>query len=493
MFSFIRNFFFRNNSASQTVIKNTVWLLGGEVLGRIIRFSLVIYAARILGTAEYGVFSYALSIAALLTLLADFGIAPVLTREASKNVSERSKYFATAFLIKLQLVLIIILATIFLLPQITRLDSISVLIPLIILVFVFDSFREFGFGMNRALEKMELEALIKVFLNLAVVGLGFWVLFTLPTAYNLLIAYVLGTGLAFLATAFILRSYLFSLFRFVDFSLMGHIVKTAIPIGFLQVLGALMLNTDMVMLGWWEVESQIGLYSGANKIILLLYVLPNLIAASAFPAFSRLAKTDKEQFRDIFEKVLATTFLLSLPLVVGGFLTAPALIHFLYGAQYADSVPVLLILLPTILIVFPSTILANALFAHNEQRKFLWFVALGVLSNIALNIVFIPRWGISGVALATLGSVLLTNVFIWQATKKVVSFALFRYIYKALIASLIMGLGVWFFGIYLSLPFLLMLLIAIVLYIVSLILLKDSLLQSLIGIFQGRVGNKKIS
>lgn len=486
MFRFFRNFFLSNTSPSQTVLKNTTWLFTGEVVGRVIRFILVVYSARILGAGEYGIFSYALSLAALLTLLADFGIAPMLTREAAKHKELRETYFSTSFVIKIVLLLVTILLTILVVPSITKLGAISSLMPMILLLFIFDSLREFAFGMNRALENMEHEAMVKVFLNVVVVGLGFFVLYTSPAATELLWAYVAGAALALLVTIGILWRYVVRIFSAVNWGLIPKIIVTAWPIGLLQVLGALMLNTDMIMLGWWESEVNIGLYAGANKIILLLYVLPNLVAAAAFPMFSRLAQNAKERFHLVFEKIVAGTFLLSLPIAVGGLVTAPALIDFLYQSEYAGSVTTLIILLPTLLIVFPSTVFSNALFAFNEQRRFIWFVVLGVVSNIIFNIILIPRYSIEGVAIATLGSQLLTNFFVWRAMQKVAPFSIFPHLGKMGAAAVAMG-AVVFLVSSLDWPFLLVVLVGALVYAGMLLVLREPLLTEVILVIKRKM------
>ncbi len=65
----IRKFLFVNSSIKQTIIKNIVWLSGGVTISRILRSLVIIYAARILGTEGYGIFSYAISFAAILNVI----------------------------------------------------------------------------------------------------------------------------------------------------------------------------------------------------------------------------------------------------------------------------------------------------------------------------------------------------------------------------------------------------------------------------------------
>ena len=92
-------FLFRNTSARQTVAKNTIWLSVSNFGGRIIKAAVVIYAARVLGAAGWGIFSYAVTLAGFLTLFIDPGINSILMRETAKSSEEeQKKILSTALL-----------------------------------------------------------------------------------------------------------------------------------------------------------------------------------------------------------------------------------------------------------------------------------------------------------------------------------------------------------------------------------------------------------
>jgi len=88
MWQKIKSFLFKNGTSSQTVAKNTVWLSISNFGGRIIKAAIIIYGARVLGTAGYGVFSYAVTLAGFFTLFVDPGINSVLIREGAKASPE---------------------------------------------------------------------------------------------------------------------------------------------------------------------------------------------------------------------------------------------------------------------------------------------------------------------------------------------------------------------------------------------------------------------
>jgi O-antigen/teichoic acid export membrane protein len=70
----IKQFLLHNTSTHQTILKNTTWLFSGQIIGRLLRATIVIYAARVLGANNWGAFSYALGIAAFLTVFTDIGV-----------------------------------------------------------------------------------------------------------------------------------------------------------------------------------------------------------------------------------------------------------------------------------------------------------------------------------------------------------------------------------------------------------------------------------
>lgn len=434
----IKSFLFVNQSAKQTVLKNAVWLLGGEATSRLIRAVIVIVSARVLGAAEYGAFAYAMAIAGFLTIFADIGLSSVLTREAVKSPELRKKYFATAFAVKIGLVFINVALVFFVAPLLTKIEAARALLPLIAFIIIFDTLREFGFGLNRALEKMEREALVKVITNLAIVGFGFFLLFKLKSAFGLAIAYLVGSGIGFLLTVWILRAYLKDL-KAVDKKLILPILSVAWPIGLLAVLGAIMINTDMVMLGFWLSAQEVGYYASAQKIIQLLYIFPTLLASAAFPIFTRLAQFNPDRFRQVLEKVVSGAIAAATPIAIGGVLLSSQIINLLYGAEYLPAANAFAILSTTILIVYPSVIITNGLFAFNEQKQFAAFVAIGAFSNAFFNYLLIPRYGIEGAAFATIGSQLLSNFFVWAKMRRLNGFKILPRLPKVIFASFLMG------------------------------------------------------
>ncbi|MBT9169360.1 MAG: hypothetical protein DDT19_02719 [Syntrophomonadaceae bacterium] len=393
-----------------------------------------------MGAESWGVFSYVISLAAFFTVFSDIGLNAVLTREVSKNPNLRQQYFSTTFFIKLILLAISVLVVIFIAPFFTKIEAAKILLPIVTLIIIFDGLREFGMALNRALEKMEREAVIKIFTNLSIAVLGIIFLIFSSTAKSLAFSYAIGSALGFLLTIRVLWPYFKNLLTYFSKNLLRPIFSAAWPFALLGLSGTIMVNTDILMLNLWRSAEEIGFYSANQRIIQFFYIIPMLLSVAIFPSLARLANTDNEKFRRLLEKSISASLFVGIPIVFGGLILSEEIINLLFGAQYLPAVPAFKLLLITVLIIFPSYFIGNAVFAHNQQKKFIIFSGLGAFSNVALNYFLIPPFGIIGAAIATLGALILSNIFLWLKMKKINYFTVLPHLKKILLATALMTL-----------------------------------------------------
>jgi O-antigen/teichoic acid export membrane protein len=419
MLAKIKKWLFNNQSTDQTIAKNTFWLFFGQTAGRLLRAVIVIYAARILGAAGWGAFSYAMGAAAFLTIFSDIGINALITRETSRNPQLKNQYLATAFFIKIGLLILLIIGVAAFFPYLTNLPEAAAIMPIVIFIFAFDTLRELGSAVSRALEKMEIESLTQIFTNFIIVILGFLFLALKPDAKTLALAYAFGSGLGLAAIFYILKIPIRNFWADFKSGLIKPILAGAWPFGLIGLMGAVMLNTDIIMLGWLRSAAEVGYYSAAQKPIQLLYVLPTLLASSIFPIMARFAKTNPTLIKNILEKYAALAILTAAPIAILGLVSAQPIIALLFGSEYLPAVAAFKILLLTVLIVFPSTILTNAIFAYDRQKSFVIFAASAFIGNIVFNFLLIPPLGIKGAAISTILTQLITNGLIWRKIQKI--------------------------------------------------------------------------
>jgi PST family polysaccharide transporter len=437
----IKDFLFKNSSAKQTVAKNTVWLSISNYGGRLIKAGIVIYGARVLDTAGYGVFSYALTLAGFVSLFLDPGINSILMRETSKASEEkRMELFSTTFVIKIVLVAVGALAVIFIAPSFSTLPGAIALLPLVALILSFDTFRVFFVALMDAHENMEWDAAISLITNAAVTVLGFVFLAMSATAKSFTTAYAIGTGVGAVAAFVVVFPYLKKSISKFSAKLVGPILRTAWPFAVIGALGILLTNTDILIISWMRSASDVGIYSAAIRIVQMFYLVPAIIQTSTLPAFSRLAKQDNAKFRAAFEKTLGFIFLASVPLALGGMILGTQVMALVFGSTYAAGGMTLKVLMFSMLFDFPASVIAAAVFAYNHQKGLIISSAIAGIANVAFDLFLIPRFGITGSAFATLGAQILSNWYLWHMMKKINDFEVIPHIGKILIAGATMAI-----------------------------------------------------
>ncbi|MBI3088703.1 MAG: flippase [Candidatus Colwellbacteria bacterium] len=464
----LKAFLLENQNLNQTVTKNTFWLSFGEIAGRILRFFIIIYAARVLGRDGFGIFSYLTSLAAILTVFSDIGLSSVVIREVTKQPQRKDNYFATAFSIKLILTVLGFLIIIFIAPHVTKLEISRTLIYLIGLLFIFDSLRRFGSSLFRAVERMELEAFVNIITQAIIVLIGFAALLMVASVESLAAAYAAGDGAGLIVTAYILRRDVKNIFSSFEKKLLKPIIHAAWPLSLAATFGVLIVNLDTVIIGWFRSAAEVGDYAAAQKPIAFLYLLPALVTGAFFPVLARLADKDNKRFRHVLEKGLGLVFLFAIPITIGIILTAPDIINLFYGSKYAAAAAPLRILALTLLAVFPVGMIINAVFAYNRQSELVPLWSLGLLIDIGLSILLIPRWGIVGAAWAVFITQLIINTLIWRKMKKINDFSVAKELRFILLASFMMSVAIILSRL-VGLPFLLVVPIAIITYFGSLL------------------------
>jgi O-antigen/teichoic acid export membrane protein len=421
----IKKFLTQEQNDKQAIAKNIFWLLATQG-SRVFRAILIIYAARVLGASEYGIFSYVLGLAGLMLLFSDLGVGEILTRDIAGKKDRREEYFAASFWIRMVPTLIFGLAVILIAPHISNFRIAASLIFLGIIYTAFDNLRTLFISYLRGLQKMELETLLAGVMNLIFLGLGFLVLIKYPDAKGLLTVYAVSTAAGALVGVFIARKMLRSIFLNFKKGVAKEVLMNCWPVAVFGIFG-LMINIDVIMLGWWRTSAEIGLYSAGYKLVNFSYNIPAILAAAFLPALSASVQSknpEKEKWLNEISLVLSIAF--ALPVIVGGLLLAEPIVKIILGNEYIDGVNAFRIFLLALAFNFPGTVIFNIVLAHNRQKQILkqGIIAFGL--NIGLNALLIPKLGISGAATGTVISQAILNIWIWREMRRINEFKIFN-------------------------------------------------------------------
>ena len=473
----IKKFFLENTSTKQTAIKNTVWLFAGEIIGRLLKLAIVVFATRKLGVEGWGVFSYSLSFIAFFYFLGDFGVNTFLTREMSKDNENKHKYLSTAVIVKVVLLGVFFLISLIVGPNLGNIKLSFVTVLVFSTFFVSESLREFAMSINRSLQKMEKEGFSKILINLIITIVGVVLIMRHNVPLSLALAYMIGS---IVATAYIFWS-LKDEFKHVTWKFSQKDFKTIFDFSWpLIILGffTFIFSIDSIMLGQMKSATDVGLYAAAQRLVQFTSIIPGFIAIAIFPILSK-RESDSKTSAHIFEKIMVFVLALAIPLVIGGIFLSTEIVHIVLGPQYVAAGPVLMILMVTILAVFPDMMLNNLIYSKNLQKVFLKTTSFGLAVNLILNFWLIPQYGAIGAALSTTAAQLLIMTLNWNRLKKFMSFSVMPKLGKIVIANIV--IAVLLLGCNsLHVHFVLTVALAVIVYVVLLKLLKEPTLEVIV-------------
>ncbi len=397
----IRNFLFKNTSQKQTIFKNTFWLSFSEVIVRLLKLSLIIYVARILGATEYGKFTFAFAFISLFAIFSDLGISPIVARDIAKD-KEKEKEFSSVLSLKILLAIGGMVAVFVGSFFITSDPLIRKLIWVLGIYASSASFSSIIYAFLQARQRMEYQAWIVVFQTFLVTGAGFFVLFNFPSVRNLGLAYLFASLASLILLLFIFN------FKFVRLKLSfnktvwKNLIKVSWPLALAGMFATVYNSIDSVMMGYWGQITETGWYNASYKIIGITLIPMGLIGQVFYPALSRFSKKSKESFQNIWNKQMEMMIILAVPIMVGGIALAPKIIKLIYSESFLPATLSLKILLIMTAILFLSNPIQQAIVVFNQQKKLFWITMTGAIINIFLNFLLIPKYSLNGAAIATL-------------------------------------------------------------------------------------------
>lgn len=403
----------------QRIAKNMMVLITARILSMLFGFFYVMYTARYLGPANYGILAFALALNGIFGVITNFGLDPLTVREVARDKSLAKKYLANGIVLKLlfgALTFLIVFLVVKLLgyPDITR-----KVVYVITLSTVINGINNLFNDVYQAFERMEFmsigqilgSALSLVFAVIAIkLGLNVVHFAMIPLAVSLilLVYHALVTTWKFLKPRIE-----------VDVGFWRSALREAWPFALTAVFVSIYYWIDSVMLSYMKGDEVVGWYNAAYRLMIIFLVVPSIFNFALFPTMSRLYIQSKKGLEFAFNQYSKYMVILGLPLGTGMALFAKPIIFLIYGGEYGPSVRALQILVWPAVFVYLSSPPARVLEVIGKQSRITKVTALGALINVCLNLIFIPKLSLYGASITTaLTEFYALVVLSWYAAKE---------------------------------------------------------------------------
>ena len=398
-------------TVARKIAKNTLFVFTSGLISKAIGVAFLVYAVRILGPSDFGIYTLITTIIFFFSFFIDLGITPMAIRELARDREKIKHLFNHILTLRLTLAVLLYPALILAVNLLGYDDRIKVLIYLMATAFILRAFSGSFRILYFSLEKMQIPSVIEVLVSFVSASAGILVLYLGYGLTGLVLVVLSGNALgAFISGIWVRRfvmKYRFSFNR----DTWTDLLKQALPFGMMGFLNGINRHMSVILLsklsGPFPHDIAIGYYSPAEKMAASLLPLVRSLRVASLPTIS--GNIDKKKVvQKILEKTTQFSLIcVSIPLLIAALFFSHDLITFAFGSTFSESSPVLRILGVAFAIQAFSTPAISILSATRDIYKFVPWATFAILITAVSSVILIPIMSFKGVAIA----VLLGNLF----------------------------------------------------------------------------------
>jgi len=180
------------------------------------------------------------------------------------------------------------------------------------------------------------------------------------------------------------------------------LLRDSMPLLMAGIAVFIYMRIDQFMIASLLNSRQVGLYSSVVTLSEIPLILPALLLRGALPTLTRQSALDPALRDRTLAKLMRHVFYLHLAGAIVLLLVAQPLIRALYGEPFAEAAGAFRLQVLAAPFVALGVLSSAWLVLEHRTRHALRRTIIGAIANILLNLAFIPRFGISGAAAATL-------------------------------------------------------------------------------------------
>jgi O-antigen/teichoic acid export membrane protein len=375
----------------------------------LVHFILRVFLARYLGAGDLGLYTLSFTVYSFGMLFSVFGIGAALTKYVAqyKEDPPKTKFLVssgsiTAFLIGCAVGLILYFCSAPIANIFFDMPELGGLLRIVSFVFPFIALEKATLGFLNGLRRMRLFALISItqsvltiILTIALVSWGYG-------PRGAVLSFVLPIILMSLFSLFSIRKSLAK----PKLEYCTPAIKILLVFGGYVVLansmGLIQTYTDSIMLGYFMTEIDVGIYAVAILLAQAIRLPSQAIQMITSPTIAtHWGKNEVDNIENLINKAMKYTAIFIIPVGFLAAFLAHEIITLIFGAEFVPAVfPLQILVIGTVIVAIQSSV-GGALSSTAYVSMVFKLSGVTMVANIILNLLLIPRLGITGAAIAT--------------------------------------------------------------------------------------------
>lgn len=396
-------------NSRKKVIHNMSWLLGGRMVNMILSFFVSLATARYLGPDNFGSINYVAAYVSFFSSITSLGLSVIVIKEVSMGQENDNEIIWTGIWLRFITAILSTVSVIALVAVTDKNDpllvKIAVLESIAILASAFDTFMYWFQG--KLLGKYTSIAAV-----LSYLGMSCYRIYLLANEADIL-WFAFASSVDTLLLSFLLMIFYGKKNGFCPkFSLRigKKLLKQSYHYMISGLIAILYSKIDQIMLKHMLDSYSVGLYSAALTVAGMWGMIPSAFIQSVSPILYKNAESDKEAFYQRLKQSYAGIWVLNVAWSIGISLFSYWVIYFLYGIEYLGAQGALVIVVWYSGIASIGSLTQVYLATENKNKYVNYFALAGLFTDVVLNALFIPRFGILGAAAATLATYIVIHI-----------------------------------------------------------------------------------
>ncbi|MDF2748936.1 MAG: hypothetical protein K0T00_111 [Gaiellaceae bacterium] len=382
------------------VARNLALLTGGRAIGLSFQFAAFAVIASYLGPELFGVYSFAIAIAAIFRLLPTFGFEQIVPRDIAQRPELEASLVPNVLYVRTLLALLaygLLALSVVVLGYSPLAQDAALVAGLALVLVAGDTLRatlatRLRLGWSAAADILESALVLLGAVSLALAGVGlmpFLVLYVVAKTANVALVMIGATGMADYRWRPRPLTWLPAL-------------RQAAPLALAALVIALYYRLDIVVLARIAPSADVGQYGMALRFLDAVVLLTAVLTTVLQPVLARAVVAGGDELRRRYAQAVHLTLVLAAFVAVAGALVSARLVPALPGLhEYEGAGVALALLAPGGALILVATVVQVTLLAARRERTVLRISLAGLATNVALLSVLIPAFSYRGAAAAT--------------------------------------------------------------------------------------------
>lgn len=411
------------NEIPLTVIRNAIIQFINKFLVSVLYIIDSILIIRFISKDVFDQYSVVMTYIFILTIFTDIGINTMVLKEYSKEEKFLSRYFPKILFIHVLLSAGVVIVGSLPLLFINYTNDIKQAILVGLLIIIFASFSRAILLVVQYLLKYRLKAIAEIVGKLVSTSLIIALIFYYERigVSNIIYIMVIGALTSSLTIYFLLPVKFRIKDLWCDYKFMKNVLYMSIPFSSTLLVNALMVQQDKFLLSILAEPSDVGQYNVAYKVFEFILVIPAYLMNGLYPVLLK-NRSNVHLYLKMFKKVIFLLFIISIIILLVGLYFSDFFFLLVWGQEFLQASTIFKILVIGTPIFFLTSPLQMYIVLETNVKKLPIVYAIGLIINLILNIVFIPRFESNGAAIVTIISelliLLLLGIIVYKVTRQ---------------------------------------------------------------------------